>query len=43
VTAEHYLAPEIEDLREPAQQVCDKLLALCSVEPLVRDNVAKLR
>lgn len=43
VTAEHYLAPEVEDLREPAQQVCDKMLALCSVQPVVGSNVAKLR
>ena len=43
VTAEHYLAPEVEDLREPAQQVCDKMLALCSVERVVGGNVAKLR
>jgi len=43
VTAEHYLAPDVEDLREPAQQVCEKMLALCSVEPVVGGNVAKLR
>jgi integrase len=43
VTAEHYLAPDIEDLREPAQQVCDKMLALCSIPAVVGGNVAKLR
>jgi integrase len=43
VTAEHYLAPDVEDLREPAQQVCEKMLALCSVERVVGGNVAKLR
>jgi integrase len=43
VTAEHYLAPELEDLREPAQQVCDKMLALCGVESVAAPNVAMLR
>lgn len=45
VTAEHYLDPQIEDLREPAQQVCDKILLLCGVQPVTTAgaNVAKLR
>jgi len=43
VTAEHYLAPELEDLREPTQQVCDKILALCNVQPIAVGKVAKLR
>lgn len=43
VTSEHYLAPELEDLREPAQQIADKLLALCNVQPIAATNVAKLR
>ena len=43
VTSEHYLAPELEDLREPVQQVCDKMLALCGVETIAAPNVAKMR
>lgn len=43
VTAEHYLAPELEDLREPAQQVCDKMMELCSIHPIAGSNVARLR
>src|SRR6476646_165928 len=42
VTAEHYLAPDIEDLREPAQQVCDKMLALCGIEQVDGVNVKRL-
>jgi integrase len=37
-----YIAPTLEDLREPAQQVADKMLALCAVQPVVGGNVAKL-
>jgi hypothetical protein len=40
---QHYLAPELEDLREPTQQVCDKILALCNVQPIAVGKVAKLR
>jgi integrase len=45
VTSQHYLAPELEDLREPAQQVAAKLLVLCNAKPVtaVASNVAKLR
>ncbi|WP_407189136.1 tyrosine-type recombinase/integrase [Bradyrhizobium centrosematis] len=43
VTSEHYIAPELEDLREPAQQVCDKMLELCNVPRMLSGNVAKLR
>ncbi|MGJ4997829.1 tyrosine-type recombinase/integrase [Bradyrhizobium sp. HKCCYLS3077] len=43
VTAEHYLAPDVEDLREPAQQVCDKLLSLCGFEVVAEPKVTKLR
>lgn len=41
ITAE-YLSPQLEDLREPAQQVCDKMLALCNVQLAVSADVKRL-
>ena len=37
-----YIAPALEDLREPAQQVADRLLLLCAAEPVAGKNVARL-
>jgi integrase len=38
-----YLDLTAERLREPVQKVCDKLMALCQIEPVSGENVTRLR
>jgi hypothetical protein len=38
-----YVQISIDRLRAPVQRVCDKLTALCGIEPVDGRNVARLR
>lgn len=38
-----YIAPTLEDLREPAQQVADRMQLLCGAQPVAESKVVNLR